>query len=190
PTGYVLNIKPIDFTIADKAEGQPEVIEVGNFTNYQGSAELIKTDKKNQPLAGAEFNVLDSEGKVVNAQPLKSDKEGKVTIDHLAPGDYQFVETKAPTGYVLNTKPIDFTIADKAEGQPEVIEVGNFTNYQGSAGLIKTDEKNQPLAGAEFNVLDSEGKVVNAQPLKSDKEGKVTIDHLAPGDYQFVETKA
>ena len=41
---------------------------------------------------------------------LVTNNKGKIEIDDLRPGDYQFIETKAPKHYVLNETPIPFTI--------------------------------------------------------------------------------
>ncbi len=76
------------------------VIASDNFINYQGSAELIKQDNEGQPLSGAVFKVVDKAGKTIQAN-LTSGKDGKVVVDGLAPGEYSFVETQAPTGYIL-----------------------------------------------------------------------------------------
>ena len=190
PTGYILNTIPVDFTISAEEEGQPQmVIASDNFINYQGSAELIKQDNEGQPLSGAVFKIVDKAGKTIQAN-LTSGKDGKVVVDGLAPGEYSFVETKAPTGYILNTIPVDFTILAEEEGQPSlIIASDNFVNYQGSAQLIKKDSEGQPLAGAIFKVVDKNGKTVK-EGLTSDKDGKVSIDDLAPGEYSFVETQA
>ncbi|MGG3394925.1 prealbumin-like fold domain-containing protein [Bacillus subtilis] len=48
----------------------------------------------------------------------------KVTASGLAPGQYAFVETKAPAGYVLNTEKIEFEISDSSEGKPEATDAG------------------------------------------------------------------
>jgi len=190
PTGYILNTIPVHFTISAEEEGQPQmVIASDNFINYQGSAELIKQDNEGQPLAGAVFKIVDKTGKTIQAN-LTSGKDGKVVVDGLSPGEYSFVETKAPTGYILNTIPVHFTISAEEEGQPSlIIASDNFVNYQGSAQLIKKDSEGQPLAGAIFKVVDKNGKTVK-EGLTSDKDGKVSIDDLAPGEYSFVETQA
>ena len=190
PKGYILNTLPVNFSISDEEEGEVKVVMASdNFINYQGSAELIKHDSQGQALEGAIFKVIDSKGKIIK-EDLASDKTGKVLIDNLAPGDYSFVETKAPSGYILNTSKVDFTISTKEEGQPKVVMASdNFINYQGSAELIKHDSQGQALEGAIFKVIDSKGKIIK-EDLASDKTGKVLIDNLAPGDYSFVETKA
>ncbi|MBK0072177.1 MSCRAMM family protein, partial [Enterococcus sp. S53] len=69
--------------------------------------------------------------------------------------DYQFIETKAPEGYILNTTPVVFTIEYSAKGQPKVVVASEgFVNYKGSAQLVKTDSEGNPLSGAEFKVVD------------------------------------
>ncbi|MFT8879270.1 MAG: SpaA isopeptide-forming pilin-related protein [Oenococcus sp.] len=190
PIGYILNQTSVAFTIQTAAKGQPVQVDASdNFINYQGSATLTKTDADGHPLAGAEFKVLDSKGNTVISK-LVSDETGKVTATHLAPGDYSFVETKAPAGYVLNTTPTSFTIAASAKGEPQVVVASEgFINYKGSATLTKKDEAGNPLAGATFKVVDKNGKDVQTS-LISDAKGHVTVTDLAPGDYSFVETKA
>ncbi|MGO3591944.1 MAG: SpaA isopeptide-forming pilin-related protein, partial [Lactococcus cremoris] len=142
-----------------------------------------------QPLSGAVFKVVNESGKVIK-EGLTSDKVGKVAIDGLAPGDYSFIETQAPTGYILNTEKVDFTISDKEEGQPKVVTASdNFVNYQGSAELIKHDSEGQPLSGAVFKVVNESGEMIK-EGLTSDKDGKVKIDDLVPGNYSFIETQA
>lgn len=41
---------------------------------------------------------------------LTTDDHGVLVIPDLAPGDYQFIETKAPEHYKLDKTPIKFTI--------------------------------------------------------------------------------
>ena len=195
PTGYLLNTDPRHFQVFRNGDHQVPTIDL-EFKNYQGEAELIKKDREGNSLSGAEFDVLDSKGNKVNQQPLVSGTDGKVAVSGLAPGKYTFVETKAPKGYVLNSKEVPFTIADKEYGKPDKVTTQldgsplELTNYQGSAEFIKKNKEGDRLAGAEFDLLNAQGQKINQQPLVSDKNGKVHVDHLAPGNYSFVETKA
>ncbi|MCT6891365.1 MAG: SpaA isopeptide-forming pilin-related protein, partial [Lactobacillus sp.] len=186
PSGYVLNDAPTSFTIDESSLGKPKVVEA-KLVNYKGSAQLLKTDSKGNPLAGAEFKVVDADGKTVQENLLSSDK-GIVFVSDLAPGKYQFIETKAPTGYVLNSTPTEFTISDSAQGETSVVEV-KLVNYKGSAQLVKIDSKGNPLAGAEFKVVDKDDNIVKSG-LTSDANGTILVTDLAPGKYEFVETKA
>lgn len=45
-----------------------------------------------------------------NSKGLTTDKNGKITASDLRPGDYQFIEVKAPKDYTLSKDPIPFTI--------------------------------------------------------------------------------
>lgn len=188
PTGYLLDTRPKRFIVTQSMSGQIRDVHV-KMLNYQGSAELIKKDQAGNPLADAEFSVLDATGQVVR-EHLVSDADGKVTVTDLAPGKYQFVETKAPAGYLLNTEPSAFTIAASDRGKPAtVIATANFVNYQGAAKLIKKDVKGHLLSGATFKVLDAKGETIQAG-LTTNNQGEIVAEHLAPGKYRFVETKA
>jgi len=188
PDGYMTNTQPIEFTIADEAEGTPEVVNAGDAINYQGSVILEKIDAEGNSLEGAEFDLLDTEGNLIQ-NGLISDENGEVTAEHLAPGNYVFRETKAPAGYVLNETEIQFDIDGEAVGEPVRVEAGTAVNYQGSVVLEKVNSEGEPLSGATFDILDAEGKLVQSN-LISDKNGQVQTDSLAPGDYVFVETNA
>lgn len=194
---YLLNTKVLSFTVSKsfKPEGDPEsasarptIIELGEFTNYQGSAELIKTDEAGKALIGAEFTLY-KDGEEVSKS--ESDKEGKVKFVDLAPGTYTAKETAAPNGYLLNTEEVEIAITDRAEEIPETVNLGTFINYQGSAELTKVDKADakKVLIGAEFKVVDRNNKPIQ-QKLTTDKNGKVMVEALAPGTYYFVETKA
>ena len=186
PTGYLLDTTPKRFIVTQNTSGQIHDVHV-KMLNYQGSAELIKKDQAGNPLA--EFSVLDTTGQAVR-EHLVSDANGKVTVTDLAPGKYQFVETKAPAGYLLNTEPSAFTIAASDRGKPAtVIATANFVNYQGAAKLIKKDVNGHLLSGATFKVLDAKGETIQTG-LTTNSQGKIIAEHLAPGKYRFVETKA
>ncbi|EOW77617.1 hypothetical protein I591_00470 [Enterococcus villorum ATCC 700913] len=186
PTGYELDETPVKFTIE---KGQKEAVSV-KMTNKltPGSVTLTKTDETSgEVLSGAEFELQDAQGKTLQ-KGLTTDKTGKLTVNDLTPGTYQFVETKAPTGYELDETPVKFTIE---KGQKEAVSV-KMTNKltPGSVTLTKTDETSgEVLSGAEFELQDAQGKTLQ-KGLTTDKTGKLTVNDLTPGTYQFVETKA
>lgn len=194
PEGYLINQTEIPFTIAKESAGKPAVVEAldgEDFIDYKGSAKLIKTNETGKVLSDAIFDLQTDEGKVIT-RDLKTNAKGEIIVKHLAPGDYQFVETKAPTSYIVNTEPVEFTISDKAKGQPKVITASkSVINYQGKVVLTKVDADNieKHLVNAEFQLLNSNQTVLRKN-LKTGSDGQFEVTNLAPGKYYFKETKA
>ena len=187
PAGYVLNEMKVPFKVNKESKGQPVLIDSGNLVNYKGSVELIKVDASGSGLRGAEFVVLDHLGKV--AGTATSNKNGRVVVKDLAPGDYLLKEVKAPKGFILNTATVPFTIVDSAKGKPKMVKDQSIANFKGQAELMKETEDGKPLEGAEFSLFTKSEKLVQ-EGLVSNKDGKVVVKDLAPGKYYFKETKA
>ncbi|MGI6168851.1 MAG: SpaA isopeptide-forming pilin-related protein, partial [Christensenellales bacterium] len=186
--GYLLNTTPISVTVAEEAEGQPQTIELEDFINYKGSVQLKKTDILGVGLQGAQFEIYDGEDVKVG-ETQTSGEDGMVLFEGLAPGEYTIRETLAIDGYVRNTEGISVVIPDEFEGLPEVIDGGEMVNYLGSISLFKTDELDNPLRGAEFELYDADGEQIG-EAQTSDGDGRVLFAHLAPGEYTIIETQA
>lgn len=188
PFGYDLDATPILFTIE---KGQIETI-IKTATNEltTGSVSLIKVDKldPSHKLMGAEFSVTNEAGAVL-FEGLKTDKDGKLMVENLKPGNYFFVETKAPQHYQLDKTPLAFTIVKGQEMTLTVLAKNDLIT--GGVVLTKVDaaKNDKVLAGAHFELQDSNGKVIRTD-LVTDKDGKIWVNDLLPGDYQFVETQA
>ncbi|MDA1778081.1 SpaA isopeptide-forming pilin-related protein [Bacillus cereus group sp. BY9-3LC] len=186
PDHYDLNQTPINFTVEKSQTATASVIAKNSLT--KGAVELTKVDDiDGVTLEGAVFKIVDMNGNNVRSD-LTTDKNGKISVSDLRPGDYQFIETKAPTGYDLNANPIPFTIT---KGQSQVTSVTALNSLTtGSMELTKVDMDHRgTLEGAIFNILDHSGKVVR-EGLKTDGHGKLIVNDLKPGNYQLVETKA
>ncbi|PWX64741.1 SpaA isopeptide-forming pilin-related protein [Clostridium perfringens] len=177
--------------LEDKFTEKPYEISIdGNFVPSQdiGKVVLNKKDSQNgKLLKGAVFNLQDQQGNNIRTN-LITDENGQIVLNDLAPGDYQFVETKAPNGYELDTTPVKFTIV---VGQTETVNIEKVnTASLGGVVLTKKDSKNgNLLEGAVFNLQDQQGNDIRTN-LISDENGQIILNDLAPGDYQFVETKA
>jgi hypothetical protein len=107
PTGYELddNYYAIAITSSNLTI-EKNVTDIGK----KGSVILTKTDDtKTNFLQGAFFSLFTEAGTLVSSG-LETDENGQIRVDNLSFGSYYFVETKAPTGYVLSTKKIKFTI--------------------------------------------------------------------------------
>ncbi|EUJ31607.1 MSCRAMM family protein [Listeria cornellensis] len=189
PDGYILNTKPQTFEITEAFMDNPGTIKLADFVNYKGSAVLSKVNEQNQGLAGVSFELTNEVTK--ETAPFKTDEAGKLVMDDLDPGKYTLVETKAKAGYILNTKPVTFTIDRTASGIPKQVALGTFVNYKGRAVLTKVDAGNkaEKLVGTQFKLIDERGKTLKSG-LTTDKMGQVNVRDLSPGKYAFVETKA
>jgi LPXTG-motif cell wall-anchored protein len=202
PNGYELDATPIPFTLTNT---DAKAIPV-TATDKLNSAVLTKIDKndKNIHLQGAEFKLVDKDGNTVktdaNGKTLPTtwttDDQGQFTVKGLAPGKYNFIETKAPNGYELDATPIPFEVTNT---DVKAIPI-TATDKLNSVVLTKVDknDKDAVLKGAEFKLVDKDGKVVekdatgkNLQKVwTTDDQGQFTVNGLAPGNYNFIETKA
>ncbi|PZG43061.1 SpaA isopeptide-forming pilin-related protein, partial [Listeria ivanovii] len=185
-TGYELDATPVTFTIIFNQTGVVNVTKEN--TAKTGSVVLTKKDSVSKMvLAEAEFELQTNSGTKVKSN-LVTGEDGKITVADLAPGEYQFVETKAPIGYELDASPVNFTIAFNQATSLNITKEN--TAKTGSVILTKKDSMTEAeLKGAEFELQTKAGaNVKNA--LVTNENGNITVSDLAPGDYQFVETKA
>ncbi|MFE0304425.1 MULTISPECIES: SpaA isopeptide-forming pilin-related protein [Bacillus] len=184
PDGYVLDETPITFEVPLDPK-EPVIISQKNL--YETSAlEVMKEGEDGKKLQGVQFEVLDQNDKVVR-KDLTTDEDGKLLVDDLKPGKYQLVETESIDGYQKKNKPYPFTI-EIAQKKPAEIKVINDLKT-GAVQLTKLGEKNDVLEGAEFKLVDANGKEIKTG-LVTDENGKIIVNDLKPGTYQFVETKA
>ncbi|MBF2363565.1 collagen binding domain-containing protein [Listeria marthii] len=185
PTGYVLDAIPVKFTVEFNQATAVNVTKEN--VAKTGSVVLTKLDSKSRSnLAGAEFELQTKLG-VSLKDKVVTEANGQLQIDNLAPGDYQLVETKAPTGYDLDATPVEFTIEFNQKAPMQVTKTNTMST--GSVVLTKTDgETKAPLANATFKLVDKDNNAT--ENLTTDASGKLEITNLVPGDYQLIETKA
>ncbi|MDG3044282.1 SpaA isopeptide-forming pilin-related protein [Bacillus sp. B6(2022)] len=113
--------------------------------------------------------------------------KGKLHINDLKPGEYQFVETKAPHGYELDDQPIRFTI-EKNQQKPLQLTAKNHL-ILGSLRIIKVDQQtDRTLKGAAFDIRTKAGKTIKS--VTTGKDGEAIVKGLKPGEYTITETKA
>ena len=164
------------------------VTDETNLTLETSKVTITKIDADTeQPLAGATFELKDSSGKIVATWTSTTSSH---VIKNLPNGTYTLQETKAPDGYILNDRVVEFTITDTNRN----ISI-RFRNreIEKNATIIKIDSvTKQPVAGATFVVKDSSGKVIEefvttTEPhkLSNLKDGKYTVEEIkAPAGYK------
>ena len=159
------------------------VTDETNLTLETSKVTITKIDAETeQPLAGATFELKDSSGKIVATWTSTTSSH---VIKNLPNGTYTLQETKAPDGYILNDKVVEFTITDTNRN----ISI-RFRNreLERNATIIKIDSiTKQPVAGATLVVKDSEGKVIE-EFVTATEPHKLT--DLEDGTYTVEETKA
>lgn len=184
PADYLLDATPVSFEIQKNQQQPLEVIKTNQLET--SVITLTKVDEDSgEILTGAEFELRTEQGEVVQKGLITNDV-GKISVNNLPVGNYQFVEVKAPEGYVLDATPVKFEVVGK-----ETIETKKTNKLTpGSVILEKIDAQSKSvLAGAEFNLQDAAGNVIATQ-LKTDQNGEIKVTDLKPGNYQFIETKA
>lgn len=192
------------------------------------SGETLKSFKKDfiyeeTSLSGAEFAVYAAEDiytpdhqvdeagnrtviypKDTLIQKVTTDEKGEAILNDLPLGTYRVVETKAPTGFVINSDSQELTFLYKDQNTPVVEETVEFSNKRQKVELkvVKEDaETGKKLEGAEFGIYNNndiyfgDKVIVKAdtllQKVKSDKNGlaQITLD-LPLGKYYVKELQA
>lgn len=140
-----------DHTYNNSATASAETVNYtpGTVNGYEGNVTLKKVDKNSNVLNGAEFQLLKGTTPVsvvkvsdgVYKKALKGEKgatttlvatNGTLKITGLDEGDYAFKETKAPTGYKVNSDNKTFTITANKTAEVTV-DAGEFVNTKLSA---------------------------------------------------------
>lgn len=118
PKGYIKSTEVIKFTITSNNKITIDGKET-SYVEMENDPIIIYISKKSingkTELPGATLVITDKDGN------LKEDLDGKsltwtsttdITKFHLAPGTYYLYETKAPKGYELSDKKLEFTILE------------------------------------------------------------------------------
>ena len=137
-------------------------------------------------------------------QKVTTDEKGEAILNDLPLGTYRVVETKAPTGFVINSDSQEITFLYKDQNTSVVEETMEFSNKRQKVELkvVKEDvETGKKLEGAEFGIYNNndiysgDKVIVKAdtllQKVKSDKNGlaQITLD-LPLGKYYVKELQA
>lgn len=170
--------------------------------NKKGRVVLRKTSSKDHSkLAGAVFDLYE-EGKDTPLKTgLTTDVNGEIHVSDLKPGYYYFKETKAPEGYELQNKKIEFEIKAEELKELAIVEVTNDKTpeepeiFLGEVRIRKmdSDEITNRLKGAVFALYKVEKGKDDKQVgklLTTDNTGELVISKLEIGDYYLKEVKA
>lgn len=159
----------------------------------KGSIKIIKVDEENHEvkLENVKFKVMDKDGKVL--EELITDKNGETETSKYPIRD--FSELKIQEVETLDTYVLDDEIHtiileenqiknvtfenEKIKGQIQIAKVSADDNK------LTGDKKGTPLAGAIFEIYNSNDELVDT--LTTDSEGKAISKLLVKGEYYLKE---
>ena len=147
--------------------------------------------QEESPIKGIEFELIDPETGAVLKEG-RTNSEGYIDFGRLLFGDYLLKEVNVPDGYVAPYESEIITIEDEFipdEDNPMeyILEVENYLpNY--NIEVLKVDDEENVLEGAEFTLYEEDGTAVETK--STDEDGMITFESLEAGNYYVQETKA
>ncbi|PEJ71899.1 hypothetical protein CN888_18710 [Bacillus wiedmannii] len=186
PEGYIKVDTPVKVTIDNT--NIIEFVMKNTKKVENGQFKLLKKDSESgQLLPGAQFDVIDKDGNVI--ETIITDGKGEALSKQLPVGTYTLQEVEAPKGYELSSSLVRVDVAANKTVTVDVLNKKIVEKATGQFEIVKVDanDKTKVLSDAEFEVY-KDGKKV--ETLRTDKTGKVTSKKLEPGTYTLKETKA
>lgn len=164
----------------------PLEITIGNDKITPGSVILTKVDQEDNTikLPGAIFKLLDEQGKVVK-ETLTTNEVGQIIVSDLSPGNYQLIETAAPSGYLIDATPLPFEIQASHQEALRIVKTNKIIETVLKKGDITSKTG---LPGCEITIYDKNGKEV--RKVVTGADGTIVIKGLPAGNYTFKETRA
>lgn len=185
PKGYLVNSKPLEFTISLDENNFVKNKKVV-FVNKQASLFFYNINERKKPIANSEF-IIESLNYPFTSVISKSDVNGLVEFNELAPNDYLIKQIKTSESYILNTMIIKTHIEKTAYGKKQPIQVTDFINYLGGVKIIYQCKKEKIILNGEFELYNADNKLLKTLTLNKDQN---IINDLKPGDYKILNTKA
>ncbi len=149
-----------------------------------------KTNQHGQPLAGAEFVLVDSVRRKTHT--AISDRNGEVIFRSLERGIYTLEEVVAPIGYALSE---DIFIVDVRDPHDIYVNGARSETFRFPANtpkgstndlvFLKVNEAFMPIQGATFGLRDVNN--IERYRATSGHNGVVKFENIAPGIYTLYE---
>lgn len=183
PKGFIINKTPLKFKVETNGKTHYTTVENERIPH---KVEITKTDlTTGKAVEGATIEIYDKEtGKKV--YETVTDKDGKLPGLKLPFGNYYFVETKAPKGYLLNNKKQFFTV----EKDGKITGQTNLENEMITSEVILTKKDTMNLKNVAGATVEFENvKTKEKKTAVTDANGKIRIK-LTYGEWIYKETIA
>ncbi|MBR1565204.1 MAG: hypothetical protein IJ649_00435, partial [Oscillospiraceae bacterium] len=191
--GYILDGTPQDVKIIG---GQTQQLTFWNAPRQTLTVQKF-IEGTTTPIEGVTFLVTDSSGAVLgtNNGEFTTDRNGRIVLTGLTPGTTVTAkEVKTVSDFILNSKPQSILIKD---GEAQTL---TFYNERRGGLLIKKRDSitGAALSGAEFKVTtidgayvdDNNGMTSTKGVYRTDGNGEIFLENLAPNTYVVQEIKA
>jgi uncharacterized surface anchored protein len=189
PQGYYA-AESISFDVSDTYKEEIEIAVKDMPIQY----EILKTDEQGTPVSGVTLRLSD-----VTAQETQLIREWttagiseKFGRELCAGHQYLLEETGQAAGY-QEAESLRFAISEKGIPQAVTVRMIDETN---DISFLKTDEKGDPLADAEIEIQDKEGKVMTSflsdgsmKGVSLDRMGKKISSYLIGGETYILHEK-
>ncbi|WP_313134684.1 collagen binding domain-containing protein [Anaerocolumna sp.] len=143
PEGFILSEEVLTATILENLVIVTTIPTSISNTKIKGQLKILKVDKTTlKPLANAKISVY-SESDVLIAEK-ETDEDGIAVFENIPYGNYYFVESQAPSGYVRNTEKHPFTISQSGEVIQVTFENTVITKPTTPGGNEDNEEPNKP----------------------------------------------
>lgn len=132
PNGFIKDSKVYTVVIASNGEIRIDNVLYTDTNKFKiinkkllGSIEVIKhkTGNENELLRGAKFELRNSSGVLIDT--LTTGTDGKILFKALPLGSYTLKEIQAPSGYQLNSEPLNITVNND---EKVIVKVPNKSN--------------------------------------------------------------
>ena len=182
PNGYVRN--PIEYHV-ELVPGRQAVLVVSDaqrpkLTVYKHDADT------GEPVPGTVFQVKAADGHSVNE--IRTDADGKASIDFLLPGVYEISEKYVPAPYLMDAESQLVTLYPNRE------HTVYFKNHKKPTITVNKIDSitGSPIKGAKFQAWygsnsTTTGEVNDLGTFYTDENGQFFLDELRDGWYRITE---
>ena len=136
PYGFLLDTQSYNVEVKANQKATQAIIN----TEPTGNFILVKKNSdRSANLKGAEYRIWNDN----YDQTFTTNDDGKIEVSNLSLGKYNYQETKAPEGYLIDEKTYAFEIKYKDQNTAVIYESAERTDDEpiGEIGLIKTDKE-------------------------------------------------